>query len=347
MKKLLLSLLMILPSFLYAQDIMEGTTYYLPKTVLKINMLIERTSVTPGELHLYAERYLKKKDVASEASDNYRIVKMNIYSESIPDTAKQFTARVDQKHSINSIKLNSDGIILAVNTDAKQPTPREPFIPAPKPAPLNPHDYMNQDILASGSMAKMAELTAQEIIDIRESRSQLSKGQADFMPQDGAQMSLMLKNLQQQEAALLQLFEGVTEKDTTEVVLTFIPEQETDRYILFRFSRKLGLVDRDDLAGSPYYITVKDEHVIPTNQAIAEEGKRSKDDANIFVNMPGKAKISLQGKDAMATLDTYLAQFGKTASLDNELFGKKLYTQLIYNPITGNIESINTDLIKK
>ena len=196
MKKLLLSLLMILPSFLYAQDIMEGTTYYLPKTVLKINMLIERTSVTPGELHLYAERYLKKKDVASEASDNYRIVKMSIYSESIPDTAKQFTARVDQKHSINSIKLNSDGIILAVNTDAKQPTAREPFIPAPKPAPLNPHDYMNQDILASGSMAKMAELTAQEIIDIRESRSQLSKGQADFMPQDGAQMSLMLKNLQ-------------------------------------------------------------------------------------------------------------------------------------------------------
>lgn len=63
--------------------------------------------------------------------------------------------------------------------------------------------------------------------------------------------------------------------------------------------------------------------------------------------MPGKAKISIQGKDAMATLDTYLAQFGKTASLDNELFGKKLYTQLIYNPITGNIESINTDMVKK
>lgn len=157
----------------------------------------------------------------------------------------------------------------------------------------------------------------------------------------------MLKNLQQQESALLQLFEGVTEKDTTEVELTYIPEQEVDRYILFRFSKKLGLVDRDDLAGSPYYISVKDEHVIPTNQAIAEEGKRSKDDANIFVNMPGKIKVTIQGKEAMTTLDTYAAQFGKCASLDNELFGKKLYTQLVYNPITGNIESINTDLVKK
>ena len=347
MKKLLFTLLMIIPSFLYAQDIMEGTTYFLPKTVLKVNLLIEKTSITPGELHLYSERYLKKRDVATEASETYRIVSLKMRTESIPDTAKQFTARVDQKHSINSIKLNSEGIILAVNTDAKVPAPAQPFIPAPKKAPLNPHDYMNQDILASGSMAKMAELTAQEIIDIRESRSQLSKGQADFMPQDGAQLNLMLKNLQQQESALLQLFEGVTEKDTTEVELTYIPEQEVDRYILFRFSKKLGLVDRDDLAGSPYYISVKDEHVIPTNQAIAEEGKRSKDDANIFINMPGKIKVTIQGKEAMTTLDTYAAQFGKCASLDNELFGKKLYTQLVYNPITGNIESINTDLVKK
>ena len=39
MKKLLFTLLMIIPSFLYAQDIMEGTTYFLPKTVLKVNLL--------------------------------------------------------------------------------------------------------------------------------------------------------------------------------------------------------------------------------------------------------------------------------------------------------------------
>ncbi|MBQ4146713.1 MAG: DUF4831 family protein, partial [Prevotella sp.] len=69
--------------------------------------------------------------------------------------------------------------------------------------------------------------------------------------------------------------------------------------------------------------------------------------ANIFINMPGKIKVTIQGKEAMTTLDTYAAQFGKCTSLDNELFGKKLYTQLVYNPITGNIESINTDLVKK
>ena len=97
---------------------MEGTTYFLPKTVLKVNLLIEKTSITPGELHLYSERYLKKRDVATEASETYRIVSLKMRTESIPDTAKQFTARVDQKHSINSIKLNSEGIILAVNTDA-------------------------------------------------------------------------------------------------------------------------------------------------------------------------------------------------------------------------------------
>lgn len=46
-------------------------------------------------------------------------------------------------------------------------------------------------------------------------------------------------------------------------------------------------------------------------------------------------------------LDTYLAQYGKTASRDNEMFGKKLYTQLIYIPILGNIKSINSVMVKK
>jgi len=347
MKRLILAALLICPMLGQAQEIMEGSTYYLPKTAIQVTLLIEKSATTPGSLNMYAERFLKKSDVAKEADTNFRIIDMKLRSVGIPDTAKQYTARIDAKHSINSIKMNSEGIILAVNTD---PQPQEEiphFIAGTKQLPLNPHDYMNQDILAAGSTAKMAELTAQEIIDIRDSRSQLSKGQADFMPNDGQQLRIMLDNLNRQEAALLQLFEGVTEKDTMETTITYIPENETSKYVLFRFSKKLGLVDRDDLAGAPYYIDVQDLHNIPSNTAIAEEGKRSKDDANIFVNMPGKIKITVEGNGKATTLETYAAQFGETASLDNELFGKKLFTSVIYNPTTGIVESIKTDLVKK
>ena len=71
----------------------------------------------------------------------------------------------------------------------------ERFVPAPKQPQPNPNDYMNEDILSAGSTAKMAELTAKDIYDIRESRNQLARGQADFMPKDGTQLRIMMENL--------------------------------------------------------------------------------------------------------------------------------------------------------
>lgn len=52
---------------------------------------------------------------------------------------------------------------------------------------------------------KMAELAANEIYDIRENRSLLAKGQADFMPKDGTQLKMMMEQLDKQEAGLLML----------------------------------------------------------------------------------------------------------------------------------------------
>lgn len=341
-------LLALLPLTTMAQTFVEGTSYYLPRTAINFAVRVERTSTEPGELCMYAERFLKKRDVALQPSTTFRIVGIDTYCTGVRDTTKLYTARIDAKHSIASLKVGDDGIILAVNGQPKSVKMPEPFIAAPKSAVLNPHDYMNQDILAAGSSAKTAELAAQEIYDIRESRSQLTRGQADFMPKDGEQLRLMLKNLDTQETALLQLFEGVTERDTVETVYTFIPEKEVKQHVLFRFSQRLGLLDDDDLAGVPYYIGIEDLHSMPTNTAIADEAKRPKDDANIFVIMPGKIRMTLsRSEQELLMQELYAAQFGKTAPLDNELFGKKLFTSVVYNPITGSVEEIQTEMMKK
>ena len=68
---------------------------------------------------------------------------------------------------------------------------------------MNPRRYLTEEILAAGSTAKMAELTAREIYDLRENRSLLIKGQADFMPQDGQQLKLMLQQHNQVHLHLL------------------------------------------------------------------------------------------------------------------------------------------------
>ena len=341
-------LLAFLPLATMAQTFVEGTSYYLPRTAINFSVLVERTSTEPGEFCMYSERFLKKRDTAQQPSTSFRIIGIDTYPTSVRDTSKFFTAHIDAKHSITSLKVNNDGIILAVNGQPKTTTQPEPFQSAPKPAALNPHDYMNQDILAAGSSAKTAELAAQEIYDIRESRSQLTRGQADFMPKDGEQLKLMLKNLDTQEAALMQLFEGVTERDTVEMVYTYIPDKEVKRHVLFRFSQRLGLLDSDDLSGEPYYVGIEDLHSMPTNSAVAEDGKKSKDDANIYVTMPGKIRMTLhRSEEQLIMMELYAAQFGKTAPLDNELFGKKLFTSVTYDPITGSAEEIKTEMMKK
>ncbi|MGN1376239.1 MAG: DUF4831 family protein, partial [Prevotella sp.] len=272
MRKIILIIIAVLYASVYdsfaqkGKGEVEGTPYYLPCTGLRFAMLVEKTSYTPGEFSIYAEKYLKKKDVKTEPSVIYRIADLKITSIAERDTSKCYIAPTDAKHNIRSLKCDERGLLLAVNAEPKAVATVETFRPAPKKQALNPRDYMNEDILSAGSYAKMAELCASEIYDIRESKSLLNKGQADFMPKDGEQLRIMLDNLSTQEAALNQLFCGVTEVDTVEVIIPFMPTSAVNKQLLFRFSKWLGMTDVDDLGGEPYYIKVEDLHLLPSVQ---------------------------------------------------------------------------------
>lgn len=330
------------------KNVAEGTGYYLPRTELQFTVKIEKTSYTPGELAVYAEKYLKMRNVEMEPSVSYRILGLDINSVGERDTSKYYVLPTDGKHNIQTVDIAEDGVLLAINADPKEVKQPEPFKPARKPAPLDPRDYMNEDVLSAGSSAKMAELCALEIYDIRDSRSLLNKGQADFMPKDGEQLRIMLNNLDRQEAALMQLFSGVTVKDTMEAVVKFVPTKVTDRQLLFRFSKWMGITDADDLGGNPYYISVEDKHVTPSIQEDLLSRKKSKDNGGFYVNLPGKIKITLyKGNEQWAAYELYAAQFGMTVPLDEELFDKKLFTGIVLNPVTGNLESIEIENVKK
>lgn len=322
----------------------EGTTYFLPKTAVRFSVLVEKTTFTPGEYARYAERYMKL-PVREEAETSYRIVGIDMAPYALPDSAKQFTALIDRKHTIVSLECDQNGILKAVNAKGGNAPQPAKFKPAPKAQPLNAHDFMTEDILSAASSAKMAELIAREIYDIRDSRNQLSRGEADFMPKDGEQLRLMLNNLNTQEQALLQVFAGTTTTDTTEHFFEYIPNGEVQADLLFRLSKHLGLVDKDDVAGTPYYISVRDMQVIPTLEYnIEEAAKRSKEDIGMNVNLPGRIQITLSNmKEKVATFEILAAQYGRTENLSANLFNKKYITRIILNPINGNVEQFVTE----
>ena len=324
----------------YSQAI-EGTSYYLPKTAMKFTLTVEKTQYEPGQFAGYAQRYMKQDDVQLEASTTYRIVDTRMHNIAMPDTAKHFTLSLDKRYTISTVERTDNGQLLAINAEPKHVTEPAPFVPARKPRALNPRDFMNEDMLTAGSTAKMAQLIAQEIYDIRDSRNQLQRGQAEFMPADGQQLRIMMDGLNTQERALRQVFEGTTVKDTTEVTLVFVPTENVDRQLFFRFSRHFGLVDNDDLSGVPYYITVYTDAKATDDGEAQKKEKKDKDDIGLVVNTPQKVRATLYCENKV--VDSYefnAGQFGGTESLSGALFGKKLTTQIVLNPITGGIETI-------
>ena len=174
MNKLFLLLLMAPFSSATAQD----ATYHLPKTAIETTVFIEKSVYTPGDLALYSQRFLKK-SAGQEKTEQYLVLSIDRAPVPVPDTTKVFTAHIDQKHNIQRLALSDDNILLAVNAEPAQRTGTAPFAPAPRPRPLDPYKYLSQEILSVGSKMKMAELCAKEIYDIRESRNELTRGQAD------------------------------------------------------------------------------------------------------------------------------------------------------------------------
>ena len=342
MKRALLSMIAALTvATTMAQEPTNGTTYFLPKTALRVTLLIEKTSYTPGEFAQYAGRYMKKTDVSLTPTQTYRIINTNITPIGVPDSTKRFTLNMDKKFSITRAERDESGVLLAINTAGRRTQLPKEFKAAPKAPTLNPNEFMTEEILTAGSKAKMAELCAKEIYDVRENRNLLSRGQAEFMPNDGDQMRLMMQSLNTQERALMQLFEGVTVRDTTETVVTYIPTKEVSDDLLFRFSKSFGFTDNDDLSGEPYYISIVD---LKTATGTGDEaGKKVKDDVGLHVNLPGKIKatISKDGND-IKSCETFAAQFGNTETMSGDLFGKKQSCSIVLNPVTGGIEKIES-----
>lgn len=324
----------------------EGVVYFLPKTAINITIQVEKATYTPGDFCKYAERYLRIKDVAQEPSVEYHITNIRQEAFAVADTTKRYAVKFDARTSASNIQLSDDGILLAINAEVKsekQETRNMSSAEYSLSSIKNPRQYMSEEILAAGSTAKMAELTAQEIYDIRESQNMLTRGQADYMPKDGEQLRLMLEELKLRDNALTSLFTGVTVRDTTEYTLTIIPDKDSIREVLFRFSKRLGLLDKDDFAGVPYYINIENLKTVPPVDTTNPK-KKAKQESGIYVNIPGKLRSTVaDASHALVTNDFLAGQFGNVELLSGALFNKKFTTHLRLHPLSGGVEKLEAD----
>lgn len=320
----------------------EGVTYFLPRTAFRVTIKAERTIVRPGDLCRYAERYMSMKDVPMLETTQWKITDVKLEPFGVADPNKAYSIKLKGRTVAPLVGLADDGVLLSINTEAE--IDELPELPKAVPAdPLpDPRAFMTKDMLSAGSTSKLAELVAQEIYDIRDSRNELLRGESDNLPKDGAQLKLMLDRLDQQTSVLESFFAGTRQTSQEIFSMVYTPTEETDRMILFRFSEKLGIVGADDLAGEPVYVSCRCTDKLPASvQDEQAAKKKAKMQQGVYYNEPRRAKLTVfTPQKEFVSVEQPMGQFGNVEILANTLFDKKTTTKVTFFQQTGGVKDI-------
>ena len=320
-----------------------GVTYSLPKTSLVVTAEITQVTCKAGPYHKYAEKHLGVKDAVMSDHVYYELSKVYLQNKGVPDDENTYIVEFKPKTTAPFVYLTDDGLLCAINTDY---TPAESVVSVAKrsaqQAEKEPaYAVMTEELLMAGSVTRQAEVAARQIYKLRENRMDILSGEADNMPPDGEAMKIVLQQINDQEQALTALFIGEKRRKTTFHETRIVPEDDLNREVLFRFSEKLGVLDADDLGGTPIYLTLRATDRAPELDP-KEAEKKAKSMKGIIYNVPGKAEATIEmGDDRLYRGEVQVVQFGTHEALAPVIFeDKKAPVKITFYPETGAIKQI-------
>lgn len=323
-----------------------GLIYSLPTTALDIYIEAELSEETPGEFYNYAKRHLGIDKAITKPRRTATLRNVVIVPRGIATDRNRMLAQFKAGTSA-FMHLTPDNLPLAINTDEIYDQ-AVPSLPQPRPASPSPLDgdgarqAVTADMARSASTSKKAELAAQRVFELRETRSDILSGNADNPPADGAAMQLVLDNLAAQEAALTAMFEGVRTTSTVVKKVTLVPDStDIDGAVVARLSAVDGIVDADNLAGAPITVDVTVLE-LGTLQANEKGEPKSFPKGGVAYTVPGRALVQVKyAGRTVASAEVPLAQLGVVFGLNPSLFtDKKEPYKAIFDPTTGAVVTL-------
>ena len=123
--------------------------------------------------------------------------------------------------------------------------------------------------------------------------------------------------------------------------MSITPYDDLEGEVLFRFSKKMGIVDADDLGGTPVCMNLKATDRAPVLDA-KEAEKKEKSMKGIIYNIPGKASIEISmNRKTLYKGEAQITQFGTREGLAPVMFeDKKAPVKVYFYPETGAIKQI-------
>ena len=319
-----------------------GVTYSLPKTTLVVNAEVTKTVCKPGSYYRYAEKYLGVKNAVTEDETYYELGKVTLENKGVPDPENTYIAEFKAGTVAPYVYLTEDGLLCTINAEYTPPTDdKHSDEEAVTQKDAKATAVFTEELLMAGSVAHQAEVAARQIYHIRESRMDILTGDADNLPPDGDAMKLVIKQLEDQEKALTDLFVGSRIVETSYYDVTITPNDDFENEVLFRFSKKLGILDADDLGGAPVVMNLKATERAPLLDS-KEAEKKEKSLKGVIYNVPGKARVEIKmNQNMLYKGEVQITQFGTHEGLAPVMFeDKKSPVKVYFYPETGAIKQI-------
>ncbi|HTN68427.1 MAG TPA: DUF4831 family protein [Dysgonamonadaceae bacterium] len=323
-----------------------GVVYSLPITQLDFELKITKTTYKRGSYYQFAKQYLSIDNPIVEDKVIYSLDEVEVHNKGISDKNNSYLIKFRPNTVEPYVYLTRDGLICAINENAplnEEVTPSRSQI---KSSPvIDAKSLLTEEMLLAGSRSKQAELIAKQIFELRLSRSDILTGEAVNMPPDGEAYQLVMDQINMQEKALLELFSGSVQTESTSKTVSLIPEYENiDREVLFRFSEKLGLVNADDLSGEPAYLSLINNSPQPevelTDRQLRQLEKKFSE--GIVYNIPSKAQLTISFRNqVLINKEVDIVQYGTQDVLTRRMFdNRKEPIKVVFYPELGAIKQI-------
>ncbi len=325
----------------------EGVVYYLPKTEIVVELLIEEEVYIPGDLAPYSLRYIGS-TVGQEEKHNFVISSAHILSKGTPDQENQYVVSFEGDNSYSYVSLSKEGVIAAINTsyhnsknkleekeNAHQVNDRAISIAFP------------QEYVLATSKAKRAEIAATMLFDFRSSLVDLLSGRSENAPRDGEAFQIAVSGIKAQISALETLFLGKKIKKEHRFRCKVDPSQEIKNHPVIRFKKNRGILPINSLEGDLLTLDMEAVRVMP-QLSPKEQEKRDKKLKGIIYNLPGLASFKLKkGGELICQKDLPVTQMGTRISLAprvERLKGEKI--EVLFDIDTGTIKEIRKNNLK-
>ena len=348
----------------------QGVFYALPRTLIQVDVTINKTEYFAGPYAAYAGKYLDLENVSTTDYNEYSISELQLSAVAEPDPDQYYFAEFDSKTikegSAMLFSLSEAGLISGLDGSVLNSQLKENIVKFSGKqnvyeglfkysAETNLYEkadtvikkvvvdtvtvekkYLDKKWVEKSTEQKAVE-AANMVSKLRDNRINLLTGYQE-VAFDAGTMAYMDKQLKMLEDEYLSLFIGITIKKTMHYSFAVFPDPEREYSVIpvFTFSERFGIKDINAAGGEKISLKINltdpPEFVLAANES---REKSYKGDKGFCYRIPVTARVSIETGNDLKTSGIYqIAQFGSVTYLPTTI------SNVQFSPETGGIKNI-------